>query len=121
MRVSIARGIAGSEMDRALPKRYAGVADAATRRRPRLTLLSFPDNHVVTSSDAARALGRVSETADEVVAFMSDGTAEALAALREAGARVFQLRSFGWTDEQYASIRQPRSHERDRDPGGRPR
>ncbi len=59
MRFSIARGISGLDVDHALPKRYSGVADAATRRRQRLTLLSFPDEHVVTSSDAARALKRL--------------------------------------------------------------
>jgi len=71
MRFSIARGISGSDIDDALPKRYSGVADAATRRRRGLTLLSFPDNHVVTSSDAARALKRLGGKADELVAFMA--------------------------------------------------
>jgi ABC-type sugar transport system substrate-binding protein len=86
-----------------------------------LTLLSFPDDHVVTSSDAARALKRLGGKGDDVVAFMGDATVEALAALRDAGARTFTLRSFGWTDEGYASVRQPLSHGRDRGPGGLPK
>src|SRR4051794_19355676 len=105
MRFSIGRGILGSDIDSAVPKRYAGVADSATRRRRGLTVLCFPDNHVVTSSDASRALKRVGGKGDEIVAFMGDATVEALVALREAGARAFTLRSFGWTDERYASVR----------------
>ena len=50
MRFSIARGISGRDLEAALPKRYAGLTDAATRRRQRLTLVAFPDSHVVTSS-----------------------------------------------------------------------
>lgn len=97
------------------------MADTAARRRKHLTLLAFPDEQVVTSSDVARALKRLGDTRDDLVAFMGDATVEALAALREASIRAFALRSFGWTDERYAAIRQPRSHERDRGPGGLPK
>ena len=51
---------------------------------------------------------------------MGDATVEALASLRAAGIKTFTLRSFGWTDERYRAIRQPRSHARDRDPGDFP-
>jgi hypothetical protein len=80
----------------------------------------FPYAHVVTSSDVTRALKRVKDERG-VVAFMGDATVEATAALRASGIRVFTLRSFGWTDERYAAIRQPRSHERDRGRGGLPK
>jgi len=121
MRFSISRKIPGPDLEAALPKRYSGLTDATTRRRRQLTLLAFPDDHVVTSADAARALKRLEGKGDDVVAFMGDATTEALASLRGAGARVFTLRSFGWTDARYAAIRHPPSHERDRGPGGRPK
>ena len=121
MRVSISRGIRGSEIDDAVPGRYHGLADAAARRSDGLTVLAFPEDHVVTSSDIARALKRLKKVGCEVVAFMGDATVEALAALRSADIRAFTVRSFGWTDERYAAIRQPRSHERDRGPGGLPK
>lgn len=121
MRVAIARGIKGSEIDKAVPKRYSGVADLAVRRIPRLTVLSFPDAHVATSADVIRALKRLGKGNEAAVAFMGDATIEALKALRGADVRSFTLRSFGWTDERYSRIRQPTSHDRDRDPGGRPR
>lgn len=81
-------------------------------------MLSFPDNHVVTSADAARALGRL-PTGTAAVAFMGDATVEAQAAFQAAGVRTFTLRSFGWTDARYAQIRQPSDHARDRGPHGR--
>ena len=119
MRVKIARGIRGAEIDKALPKRYAGVADAAVRRSTRLEVLSFPDAHVATSADVSRALQRLGTTRGAVVAaFMGDATVEALASLRAAGIKTFTLRSFGWTDERYRAIRQPQSHARDRGTGG---
>jgi hypothetical protein len=121
MRVSISRGIRGSEIDDAIPGRYHGLADTVTRRSKGLTVLAFPDEHVVTSSDVARALKRLKDDGRGVVAFMGDATVEALAALRSAAIRAFTLRSFGWTDERYAAIRQPRSHQRDRGPGGFPK
>ena len=40
-----------------------------------------------------------------------DATEEAKAALRALGATVLTLRSFGWTDESYRRIRQPKSHD----------
>lgn len=121
MRVSILRGIRGSEIDRASPARYHGLADAAVRRSERLTVLVFPDAHVVTSADVVRAMKRLNPSRDEVVAFMGDATVEAWAALRAAGARGFTLRSFGWTDERYAAVRQPSAHARDRGSGGFPK
>jgi hypothetical protein len=121
MRVSIVRGISGSEIDSAVSGRYVGLADAAARQSKRLTVMAFPDEHVVTSSDVTRALKRLNGERSDVVAFMGDATIEALAALRGASVRAFTLRSFGWTDERYAAIRQPRSHERDRGPGGLPK
>lgn len=121
MRVSISRGVAGSKIDSAISGRYVGLADTVVRRSERLTVLAFPDEHVVTSSDVARALKRLRDERGDVVAFMGDATVEALADLREASIRAFTLRSFGWTEERYAAIRQPRSHERDRGPGGLPK
>jgi hypothetical protein len=121
MRVSISRGIRGSEIDDAIPGRYQGLADTAARQSESLTVLAFPDEHVVTSSDVARALKRLKNAGEDVVAFMGDATIEALAALRSAAIRAFHLRSFGWTDERYAVIRQPGPHERDRGPGGFPK
>jgi hypothetical protein len=118
MRVAIARGIEGAEIDGALPKRYVGLADAATRRSSNLTVLCFTERHVVTSADVARALRRLDDPQGDVVAFMGEGTVEAIAALRAAGARSFALRSFGWTDERYASIRQPRPRTVNRERGG---
>jgi hypothetical protein len=121
MRVSISRGVRGSEIDSAIPGRYSGLPDAVIRRNERLTVLVFPDDHVVTSSDVARALKRLNDDGDTAVAFMGDATVEALTAFQGAGVRTFSLRSFGWTDERYAAIRQPRSHDRDRGPGGLPK
>jgi hypothetical protein len=122
MRVKIPRGIKGDEIDSPLPKRYSGLADPAVRRSQRLDVLSFPDSHVATSADVFRALQRLGDIrGTTVAAFMGDATVEALAALHAAGVQTFTLRSFGWTDDRYARIRQPTSHDVDREPGGRPK
>jgi hypothetical protein len=122
MRIKIARGIRGAEIDKALPKRYAGVASAAVRRLTGLEVLSSPDSYVVTSADVSRTLQRLGTSRGaSVVAFMYDATVEALAALRAAGVKTFTLRSSGWSDERYRAIRQTRSHEHDRGPGGLPK
>ena len=105
MRVSISHGVRGSEIDAAIPSRYHGLADTAARRIDALTILAFPDEQVVTSSDVARALKRVNRKSGTVVAFMGDATVEALAVLRSVAIRTFTLRSFGWTDDRYAAVR----------------
>jgi hypothetical protein len=56
-----------------------------------------------------------------IVTFMTDATVEALDAFRAATVRAFTLRSFCWTDERYAPIRQLLSHERARGPGEFPK
>jgi hypothetical protein len=116
MRVRILRGIAGSAVDDALPARYRGLADSSARRHRQLTVLLFPDRHVATSADAARALGRLDADREATVAFMRDATVEALNAFQAAAVRTFTLRSFGWTDERYANVRQPKPRERDKAP-----
>lgn len=121
MRIAIARGIKGSEIDHAVPKRYLGVADVAVRRLPRLTALLFPETYVATSSDIDRALARIADMKDPAVAFLFDATAEALDTLESAGIRVFTLHAHGWTDESYRRSRQPASGERNRGPGGFPK
>jgi hypothetical protein len=45
------------------------------------------------------------------VVFAGDVTAEATETLHGIGATVLTLRSFGWTDERYWAIRQPKSHD----------
>lgn len=121
MRIVITRGIDGSEIDHAVPKRYWGVADAAVRRLPRVTALLFPETYVATSSDVFCALSRIAGTKAPAVAFLFDATAEALAALQTAGVRAFTLHAHGWTDESYRRVRQPTPRERDRGPGGFPK
>jgi hypothetical protein len=103
--------VAGARIDQAIPTRYRGIADAAIRGRAQLTVLSFSDDHVVTSNDVARAVRRLGASADPLVAFAHDATVEAVTALRALGASIITLRSFGWTDERYRRIRQPKSHD----------
>jgi hypothetical protein len=119
MRAAILRAIKGSEIDKALPKRYFGIADSGVRRTEFLDILAFPDAHVVTFADLSRALKRLGTGRNlAIVAFMGDATAEARSLLSDIGARCFSLRAFGWTEERYAAIRQPKSHEQDRRKGG---
>ena len=122
MRASILKSIKGSEIDKALPKRYFGIADAAIRREQHVDVLVFSAQHVATSADMARALKRLSNNSQNpIAAFMEDATNEALALLATAGGRPFTLRAFGWTDARYAAIRQPTPRERDRGQGGWPK
>ena len=121
MRASILRAIKGSDIDKALPKRYFGVADSVVRRSDRVDVIAFSDAHVVTSTDIARAFKRMGTVDGLLVVFMGDATAEALAAVAEAGGRPFTLRAYGWTDARYAAIRQPTPHARDRERGGFPK
>jgi CO/xanthine dehydrogenase Mo-binding subunit len=121
MRVKVARGIQGRQIDKALPKRYAGLADETARRAAKLDVLLFSDARVVTSADAARALKRLGDVGKTALAFVHEATVEALAAFQAAGVRVFAVHSFGWTDERYRKVRQPNPHARDRGPGGFPR
>jgi hypothetical protein len=80
MRASILKSIRGSEIDKALPKRYFGVADTALRREQHVDALVFSSNHVATSADIARALKRLGpHGGNPIAAFMEDATAEALA------------------------------------------
>jgi hypothetical protein len=118
MRASILKAIKGSDIDRAVPKRYFGMADLVVRRSGRLDVIVFSDAHVVTSADLARALKRVGTVDGLLVVFMGDATAEVLAAVVDAGGRHFTLRAHGWTDARYAAIRQPTPHARDRERGG---
>ena len=120
MRAAILKAIKGSEIDKALPKRYLGMADSGVRRSEVLDVLAFPDAHVVTSADVSCALKRLGAGRDvPIVAFMGDATAEARLLLSGIGARCFTLRTFGWTEVMYAGIRQPKPHEQDRRKGGR--
>lgn len=122
MRATILKSIRGSEIDKALPKRYFGIADTGLRREQHVDALVFSANHVATSADIARALKRLGPHGENpIAAFMEDATAEALELLSNAGARPFTLRAFGWTDARYAAIRQPTPRERDRGPGGWPK
>jgi len=111
MRASIRQGVVGAGIDQAVPKRYRGMADASIRGGARLTVLSFSDDHVVTANDVARVIRRLGRSEDPIVAFAGDATEEAKGALRAIGAVILTLRSFGWTDETYRRIRQPKSHD----------
>ena len=106
MRASIKRGVRGAEIERAIPRRYAGIADPVARRADQLTVVVFPDDGVVTSADVARVARRISGAKDHGIAFVGEATVEALVALAACGVRCFALRSFGWTDERYRAIRQ---------------
>jgi hypothetical protein len=120
MHAAIRKGVKGSEIDSALPKRYVGVTDASVRRQDVLDVLVFSEAHVVTSADVSRALRRLGTERDAmVVAFAGDVTAEARSLLSDIGGRCFSLRTFGWTEEMYAGLRERKSHERDRSKGGR--
>jgi hypothetical protein len=85
-----------------------------------LDLLVVSDAHVVTDADLSRALKRLGAGRElPIAAFMGDATAEARSLLSDIGARCFTLRAFGWTEERYTAIRQPKPHTEDRAKGGR--
>ena len=111
MRAVIRRNVVGSDVDQAVAARYAGLANGRVRDRAHITVLAFPDAHVVTSADVVRALKRLGETEEPIVVFAGDVTTEANETLRRIGATIFTLRTFGWTDERYRAIRQPKSHD----------
>jgi hypothetical protein len=108
MKVTIQRDTAGAKLAHLVPPAYRdGVADAA-RPEGRYSLLLFAHapRDVVPSAPVIRGLRRLgAPAADGIVAGGTGCTAEALAALADAGARVVAVRTARWTDES-ARLRQ---------------
>ena len=107
MRTTIRRGVPGSGIEAALPGLYRPLLRAGMRRMREAHLLLFPQQGVTTSTAARRALTKLASIATAPsFAFAYDATDEARELLEAAGVRVLTLRSSGWSDARYQSIKE---------------
>ena len=101
MKATIHERATGEQLRHLVPPAYReGVRDA-TRADGTYSLLLFAhaERDVVPSPPVRKALARLgSPSADGIVAVGTVFSAEALAMLAEAGARVVQFRTAHWTD-----------------------
>ena len=107
MKHSIHQGLSFFALTALLPQHHRQRARALVRGDGPFRLLTFSSSLVVPSRQVAKALERVPHDDQALVAAAHNFTAEARELLATRGATPITDGDFYWTDESYASIRQP--------------
>ena len=109
MKCSVHEGLSFTALAALLPPHHRERARALVRGDGPFRLLAFASSRVVPSRPVAKALDRVPHDEQALVAVGHNFTAEARDLLATRGATPVTDGDFYWTDESYASIRQPGS------------
>ena len=110
MKYTILQDLSFDALAAVLPPHRRERARGLVRGDGAFRLLAFPHEKVIVSRQIAKALARLPQDSQELVASAHNFTAEARELLAARGATPVTDGDFHWTDESYAGIRQAKPH-----------
>jgi hypothetical protein len=111
VRITIRRDVVGSGIEAALPAIYRPLLLPKMFRAKSAHVILFPQQRVVTSSMADRAVKQLgSPNGTPCIAFAHDATSEARECLLAANVQLLTTRDYGWSDARYQAIHGGQPH-----------
>jgi uncharacterized protein len=109
MKVKITRGVSVKKLDGILPPSYKRLLRMKDLKNKSYTVMLFDldKSHVTISATVSKAIERIAEMGQSVLAIGGNFTYEAVNLLKENRVEILSLGDFGWSDASYNAIKIP--------------